>query len=104
MKMVSILKRCFWITHTRRDVSNLTLLEKAAMERIADPTIQLNVDLSILDYLLYNAIRAFVYDFRMGSRTEEAYDKHEFCAGTMVQLVACTSAKQSFLHALLIPS
>ena len=104
MKMVSELKRCFWIVHTRKDVFNLTLLETPPMERHADPSIQLDVDQSILDYLLYNAIRAFIRDYRAGNRKDEAHDRHESCAGTMVQLVACTSAIRSFLHALLISS
>lgn len=74
------------------------------MERRADPTIQLDVDHSILDYLLYNAIRAFICDFRAGSRDDGAHDRNEHCAETTVQLVACTFAIQFIMHALLIAS
>ncbi|KAL8785375.1 MAG: hypothetical protein Q9195_008669 [Heterodermia aff. obscurata] len=47
------------------------------MERRADPSVQLDVDQSILDYLLYNAIRAFICDFRAGNRDDRAHDRHE---------------------------
>lgn len=68
------------------------------MERRANPSTQLEIDQAILDYLVYSAIKAFIYDYRTTRRESSG---HVSLADTILQLVDCTLTVHSFPHALL---